>query len=249
MSAIEVTDHRTRTVRFRWVSITGSLIAAALFLGSAVLQVMASLQRWVVFRGSRTDDELSVEDHVFDYSLPWPPWEPIGTAAELFGAGTLLLALGVLVMPLSVSVVARTAARRGVAVGVGIVLAILVAGSFGIFGVHALISGLAGAPSPLRHFWALGWVGLIGLIGLSVLWGRISRAAPAIACVFLIGSTWPLGWIGATYVIAPIIGGSSHDTAPWSETVFAASPAAAGVAMIVAAWMAARRRATETFSL
>ena len=95
------------------------------------------------------------------------------------------------------------------------------------------------------RFWALGWVGLVGLIGLSVLWGRMSRAAVVMACVFLIGSTLPLGWMGATYVIAPMIAGPSHDTAPWSETVFAASPAAAGVAMIVAAWMAARHRTTE----
>jgi hypothetical protein len=96
-----------------------------------VLQLTASLQRWVVFRGPRTADDTSVEDHRFDYSFPWHPWEPTGTAAQLFGAGTVLLALGVLVMPLGVSTMWRAAAGRGlsaVIIVVEIVLAMLVAG-------------------------------------------------------------------------------------------------------------------------
>lgn len=95
MSAIGVPDQRTLTVRFPWVSVTGSLIAAVLFLGSAVLQLMASLQRWVVFRSSLTPEDRSAEDHLYDYTWPSAPWTPIGTAAELFGVGTLILAPGV----------------------------------------------------------------------------------------------------------------------------------------------------------
>lgn len=234
MAAIEVPDHRTRTGRLRFIPSPGSLPAAALFLGSAVLQLMASLQRWVVFRGSRTGDEISAEDHLFDYSFPFAPWEPIGTAAELFGVGTLLLALGVLVMPLGVGTLARVAPyRRAVAIVIQIVLAVLVAGSLGIYGAHALISGVNGAPSPLQGSGATGWIGLVGLIALALLWRRRSRAI-MLACVFLIGNT-PLGYLVATFVIAPVISGGSHDTAPWTESVVAVSAAAAAVAMIVAA--------------
>ncbi|WP_166872734.1 hypothetical protein [Salinibacterium sp. ZJ450] len=241
MSAIEASDHRTRPVRFRWTSVSVSLIVAGLFLGSAVLQLVASLQRW---GGSWMRDGLSIEDHLFDYSFPSAPWEPIGTAAELFGVGTLLLAFGVLVMPLGVLAETRADSRRGLAgfvVVVEVVLAFLVAGSFGVHGAHALVSGLTGTPSPLQHSSALGLVGLVGLIALILLWGRKSQAA-AVACVFLIGSTG-LGHILATYVIAPLIAGISHDTTPWSETVVAASTAAAGVAMLIAAGATVRRRA------
>ena len=56
-----------------------------------------------------------------------------------------------------------------------------------------------------------------------------------ITCVFLLGST-ALGYVLAAFLIAPIVAGeASHDTTPWTETVVAASTAAAGVAMILAA--------------
>jgi hypothetical protein len=51
MAAIDAPEHQARSLRFRRTSVSGSLAAAALFLGSAVLQLMASLQRWVVVRG------------------------------------------------------------------------------------------------------------------------------------------------------------------------------------------------------
>ena len=237
MATIEVPDHRTRTRRFPWAPVLGSLLAAGLFLASGVLQLTASLQRWVVFRGSRAGDDVSAEDHLFDYSFPYEPWEPIGTAAQLYGLGYLFLALGVLAMPLGLAALTRTARRRSVLVFIvlgEIVLAIVVSGSFAIHGVHALISGFTGVPSPLQHSGALSfWVGVLGLVVLAVLWRR-SRAAVA-ACVFLIGAT-DLGYLLAAFVIAPVFaGGTSHDTTPWTETVVAASTVAAGIAMIVAA--------------
>jgi hypothetical protein len=240
MAAIDVPQHRERTVRFPWVSATGSLIVAALFLASAVLQVVASLERWVVFRNSLRPGDVSAEDHLYDYNFPYDPWEPIGTAAQVFGVGVLVLALGILLMPLALST--RLPTRRPwfwVLVVIECVLALAVAGSFVIRGVHAIASGITGAPSPLQSTGALDWIAFIGLIVLAVMWWN-SRAA-VITCFFLIGSTG-MGLLVAAFVIAPIVaGGTSHDTTPWTETVVAASTAAAGIAMIVGARDLSRR--------
>ena len=219
------------------------LAAAGLFLGSAVLQLVASLQRWVVFSGSRAPDDLSAEDHVFDYRFPMDPWESVGSTAELFGAGLLIQALGVLCMAVGVLALSGSAARRSAKAAVlEIVLALLVAGSLGVNGAHALASGAAGAPSPLQHMEAVGIVGFAGLVALAVLWRRRLPAAMA-ACLFLLGSSGA-GYFVATYLIAPVFaGGISHDTTPWTETVVAASTAAAGLAIIVAARAVARRGA------
>ena len=243
MSAIEVPDNGTRTDRIRRASAIWSFTAAGLFLGSAALQLVASLQRWVVFRASR--GEFVAEDHLYDYSFPYDPWESIGTSAQLFGAGTLILALGVLSMALGILAMPRAGGRRSVAVILGvveIVIAILIAGSFGIAGMHALISGVTGAPSPLHQYGATGWVGVVGLIVLIVRWVFRSPAA-MLACAFLIGATG-LGFFVAAFLIAPLFAGSvSHDTTPWTETVVAAWMAAAAFSMILAARDAARRGA------
>ena len=80
------------------------------------------------------------------------------------------------------------------------------------------------------------------VIILGASWLRRSRAAVA-TCVFLVGSTG-LGYFLAAFWIAPIFaGGVSYDTTPWTETVVAASTAAAGIAMILAARVSAHRRA------
>jgi hypothetical protein len=243
MSVIEVSDHNTQTLGSRRASAISSLAAAGLFLGSAVLQLTASLQRWVLFRAS--SGQYVPEDHLYDYSFPYGPWENIGTSAQLFGAGTLLLALGVLAMAIGVITLPSATAHRGVAVILGtaeIVIAVLVAGSFAISGAHALVSGVTGAPSPLHQYGAMGWLALFGLILLIVRWGFKSPAA-MMACVFLIGSTW-LGHFIAAFQIAPILAGYvSHDTTPWTETVMAVWTAVAGVSMIFAAGQAARFRA------
>ena len=249
MSAVEVPD--LQTDRFLRDSVTLSLTAAGLFFVAGLLQLVASLQRWVVFSGSRTLDEISAENHLFDYSFPLDPWENIGTAAQYFGASTLILALGVLTMalgvvttPPDVVTMPTVAARHRIGAPAEIGLAILVAGSFGINGAHAFISGLTGAPSPLRHLGELSWVGIIGLIVLAARWLRKSWPA-MVACVFLFAST-PVGYLLAASEIAPIFaGGVSCDTTRWTETVVAASTATAGVAMLIAAGVAAQRRAAR----
>lgn len=240
MSTIEAFGQH-KPARFPSASFILSIAAAGLFLGSAALQVVASLQRWVMFRGSRGSGELSVEDHLFDYAFPTGTWENIGTTAQLFGAGTLMQALGILAMVFGVLALPRAAGRRSVvAVVAKIVLAVLVAAWCGLTGAHALLSGVTGVPSPLQHLWALDMVGFAGLVALGVLLGRRSWAAMA-ACVFLIGSTW-VGYFVAAYLMAPTLAGyTSHDTTPWTETIVAASTVVAGIAMLFFAWATARR--------
>jgi hypothetical protein len=244
MSAIDASDHRTRKVRMRQASALWSLAAAVLLLTSAALQLVASLQRWVVFRSA--SDEFVAEDHLYDYVWPYAPWEPIGNAAELFGAGVLLLAPGVVLMAIGVSASSRFGGHHpaiGVIVIVGeIALALLVAGSFAVAGAHPFLSGIAGAPSQLRDDGGSGWLAIFGLIGLCALWLHRSPAA-MVTCVFLIGSTG-VGHLIAAFNVAPFLAGYvSHDSTPWTETVIAAWTAAAGFMVILAAVDAARRGA------
>ncbi|SEN81223.1 hypothetical protein E3O25_14290 [Cryobacterium sp. TMT1-3] len=235
MVAIARTDHPAPIVRARRVSVRWSLAAAGLFLAAAALQLVASLERWVVLTGSWTRTDISIEDHRFDYSYPADPWENLGTTAQFFGLGLLLLALGIRAL-------ARSAASRDS--GFERMLTVATAASFGITGMHALVSGLMGVPSPLQFLpvqMLLSLIGFAGLIALSVRWLRVSWAS-SVACLLLLGVTLP-GYIVATFQIAPaLLGYQSHDTTPFTETIVAVSTAAAGVAMLVAAGMAERSR-------
>ena len=233
MAATARIDHRTQPALSNGSSASWALTAAGLFLGSAMLQLVASLERWVVLSNSATRTDPSIEDHRFDYSYPADPWENLGTTAQLFGVGLLLLALGILAM--------SRVARNG---RVERMLSIVTAASFGIAGVHALVSGLLGVPSPLQYLplqVLLNLVGFVGLIVLAALWMRTAWAA-SVSCVLLLGVTLP-GYLLATFQIAPALTGyQSHDTTPFTETIVAVSTAAAGVAMLVGAGVASRTR-------
>ncbi|GAA1877718.1 hypothetical protein GCM10009715_25550 [Paeniglutamicibacter psychrophenolicus] len=243
MSATNKTGQPELAIRLPKASVFGFLAAAVLFLASAVLQHLGSIQRWVVLRGQRPGNELSVEDHLLDYSFPADPWEPIGTAAQLFGAGTLLQALGVLAMAVGVLAVPRVAPNR-IGIVTEPVLALLVAAAFAVLGAHALISGINAAPSDLQHSSVLlplmVWGGLGGMVALAWLWAGMSKAA-SVACVFLLGSNMFGGAIANFTIAAMIAGYVSHDTTPWLESVVAGSTAAAALAMIFAAGTVVRR--------
>jgi hypothetical protein len=215
-----------------------SLAAAGLLLASAGLQLVASLQRWATFRDSWTRNDRLVEDHLFDYSYPEDPWEHLGTTAQFFGAGYLLLALSLL------AILQALPSRPGATARV---LTIVGVTSFGLVGAHALISGILGVPTPLQNALPLLWLlCLVGLAGLLVVAATQLHASGAIlvTCLFLVGTT-VVGYLAAAFIIAPMIAGyQSYDSTPWTETVVAASTAAAGLSMLVGAGVAAivRRR-------
>lgn len=251
MSSIEIHAQDPRVQRASKASIIFWLAAAGLFLGSAALQGAASLQRWATFRDAHPENEILAEDHVFDYCFPDDAWERIGTAAQLHGAGVLVLVLGLTALAFGVwALPGAPARRRGIAglarAGFEVVLVGLVTASFALSGSHALLSGVAGTATGLQdYFWAPALVALAGLIALGALWRGTSPAAMA-ACFFLLGSTL-LGYLLAAFLIAPVFAGYvSHDTTPWTESVIAASTAAAGFCMIFAVWTAVRRRAHRT---
>ncbi|KQQ06158.1 MULTISPECIES: hypothetical protein [unclassified Rathayibacter] len=208
----------------RWRTVLG---AAVLVLASAVLQALAAVERWVVAADGWTREDRTIEDHLFDYAFPADPWENVGAAAQLHGIGTILLALGVLAAGRALTPPGR----------VGGLLVILIAASFGLLGLHALVSGVIDAPSPLQNVGiqlVLGLVSAVALVALALLWATVSWAA-AVAAVLLLGATLP-GYLFAAFAIAPMVMGyQSYDTTPWTEGVVAASTAVAGLLLLVAA--------------
>ncbi|WP_146084445.1 hypothetical protein [Rathayibacter sp. AY1C1] len=202
---------------------SGIIAAGALMLASAGLQQLAAVQRWAV--AGPILGEQAIEDHRYDYSWPSDPWENVGSAAQLLGIGHLLVALAVLAA-------VGPGRRRPVAV-----LRIVVAAAFGCLGLHAVLSGILGAPTILQAMLPAVLLGLAAPAGLLVLAVLVARTSPlrAASFVLLIGSTLP-GYLVATFAIAPaLVDYQSYDTTPWTESVVAASVALAGAALLLEA--------------
>lgn len=204
-----------------------SLVAATALLGSAALQGAAARERWVVVGGAWSREDVSIEDGRFDYVFPADPWENVGAAAQLYGAGLVLAAVAVFV--LGVTVAGRAGADRLVTTAI--------AATFGLNGVHAAVSAVLGAPSPLAFVPLFSLLSTTAAIGLAVMAARWMRRAPltALALLLLIWLTMP-GYLVASFQIAPaIMGYQSHDTTPGSEAVAAVATAAAGAMVLFAA--------------
>jgi hypothetical protein len=210
-------------------------VVGLLLLASAALQIQASLQRWVVARAGRPAGDVSIEDHRYDYGMPSGSWEPIGTAAQVHGAGLILLAAGVAafgwVLPRGRR---RLKASSIVAIAVPSLL----------LGINGVIAGLTGQVTGIGDVTAfLSLVNLLGFVGLAALVSdaTTTRRAEAWVGAFLFGSS-PVGYFIATFVIAPILhGDTSYATTPWTETVIGTTTAAAGLAALLAALPAPAR--------
>ncbi|MFS4507378.1 hypothetical protein ACMA46_14195 [Clavibacter sp. Sh2141] len=212
------------------------LVAALLLAGSAALQIDASLQRWVTARGAlpafRRD---AIESHEYDYDTPTAGWVPLGDAAQRHGIGMILLALAVVALAVAVGAGGWT----------GALVTLAVAAPFGLAGVHALWSGIAGAPSPLAGASLLpALLGVAGLVAVAVI--RPGRAHASlldvVALVLLTAPALP-GYLAAAFLLAPLIhGDTSYDTTPWTETVIGAEVGLAALVLLVAAVAAAVSR-------
>ena len=237
MSGLKESGVVARSVKPRSSVVSLLLVTALLFAVSSVLQLNASMQRWIAFGNSADAAELSVEDHVYDYYLPTEEWVPIGSAAELLGIGLLLVAVGFVVLATAVLLVPDPTTDHVKVVaamswGFEVLLVLATTGLFALMGLHAMISGLQGSASGLLQsslvLQLLLYVGFAAPVVLAFRW-RNRIPAARIVCVFLLGAT-VVGYLVSTYLIAPLIAGMSHDTARWTETVIAVSTAAAGVA-------------------
>ena len=186
------------------------------------------MQRWVTARDAWTREDRSIEDHLFDYTSPADPWEPVGTAAEVNGIGLLLIAAGIIALTRAVAPRGRSLLR---------LTSGAVASVFVLNGLHGIASGALGVPTPLQFPLLQMMLGLVPVIGLGALAAKAFRRSPAVAlaCACLLGSTTP-GLLVATFVVAPaVVGYQSFDTTPWTEAVIAVSTGLAGCAMLAAA--------------
>lgn len=222
MTAHELTSSAARPRRSPRVL---GFAAAGLLLLSAALQVLASLERWGERRTGWDRADISIEDSRFDYWFPASPWENLGGAAQLYGLGMMALAGGIAFLAFAAT------SNRTVAGG----LCLVAAAPPALFGIHALVSGLMGSPSPLGFTPVeilLGMAQAAGLIVLALVCGPRS-AGWVVGSVLLLGTT-TFGYLVSTFVIAPaIVGYQSHDTTPFTETVVAAWAAASAVAVTV----------------
>jgi hypothetical protein len=227
MAIIDLAAHRPRAVISR-LPARRLFAAAGLLLGSAVLQLLASLERWVTITESWTRTDHLVEDHRFDYLYPSDPWEVLGSTALLAGAGFLLMALAVVAMSRGASRFDR-------------VVTAIVAASFAVPGIHALVSVLIGFPTPAQY--VVDPLTLVSFIGLIVLAARTIRISWVTSLAFLLMSAITIpGYIVVAFVITPAITNfQSFDTTPWTETIVAAFIALAGLAMLAAAGTALLR--------
>jgi hypothetical protein len=215
------------------------LVAAGLLAASALLQLDASLQRWVTAAASWDDPEAGVQDGRFDHSFPSSEWVPLGDAALTHGLGVLLLALAVLALARAAGITGRT----------GLVGTAVVAGTFAAIGAHALVSGLTGEPGPLAGTYLSTF--LLNLAGCAAVAVAVARGrAPhgtawdALGGILLLGSSI-VGQLLALLAIAPAIwGGTYSDTPIHTESVVATSTACVAVAMLVSALLAHHRTAT-----
>lgn len=205
------------------------LVVAVLLAISAACQIQASLQRWIGARHDLPSDDVTIEDHRFDYDFRSEFWEPIGTAAQVHGTGMIFLALGVLAFGRALHV----------NLAVGLLATFAIAVPFALFGIDAIVAGLTGQTTLISNVTLfLTLINLAGFIGLGILAHRSATTTlPEIwVGVFLLGSSFP-GYFIATFFIAPVINGdTSYDTTPWTETIIGATTAAAVIAALIAAW-------------
>lgn len=198
---------------------------SALLVSSGILATAAAAQRWwpACVPGAFDDGGCPrLQDHAHDLVIPTAPWAPVGSAAELYGVGLVVLAAAVLVLP---PVLLGRAPGRLLAVSNGLVaLGILTVG------VLTLLSGLSGSAVSVPGDRLAGALWVLGL--------PVVALAGIVECVSTerAANGWRLGASTALLaaspiaqvIIAPVVlDYMSHDTTPWTE-------AFGGVALVLA---------------
>ena len=198
-----------------WVrlAVTSTLLAV-----SGVVTVVASLQRWGcrigVFPAANNECGMR-EDHLYEYVNPGVSPVPLASAAELHGAGMLILAVAVLVLP-------WVLAGRWPGWMLTIA-AVVVAAGVAASALPTLLSGLEREAVSLPNLWLPGILLLLGLPALLIV--SAWRATPGprrvqtarwttVTCLSVANN------MGITYFMSMVIFMySSWDMNPWTETI------------------------------
>lgn len=202
------------------------MIAAA---GAAM--TWALLLRWQRCLGGYESAECQlIQSHEYDYLLPSDPWTSIPGAAQLEGAGYLLLAAGL-----------ALGATRYVVRPVGRVVWAILLGLFALVGLLTLWSGLIAAPLPVNLLMAPWWFLLepVLLVGAAVVVARAAlddRVRPLFVATLLV----LLFTHGLLEFLIFVMAYVSYDTPPWTGSLRAVLLLVLGLAIAARAAVPAR---------
>jgi hypothetical protein len=205
------------------------VVASALLVGSGVLSIAGAYQRWwpacMPFDFDHPDC-VKLQDSLYDYVMPSPPWVPMGTAASLAAVGLLLLGMAMLTMPLLMGRRYRLV-TWGLCVGMALLPLFAAAGTW--------LSARAGAPVvldghwPAYFIWVWGWPAALFVLALvSILTVAPRQSAWRLLVFGCLAFSAPLvEFFGASLVMLY----SPSDTTPWTGAVTGFALIIAGIAL------------------
>jgi len=204
-------------------------VVVGLLLGVAgSLMYAASSQRWAgacPWVGGVDETLCAVrQSHLYDFLVPAPPWEPVGTAAQLAGWSLLVLALAF--APLPWALLGR---RPDIASAVTVLCVVLATGAVG---VAVLRSGLT--------------MSVVEPVGAGVTLFVWTLVPPVLLVRFAIAARgWALGATVTLILATPLVASLSYaigpfDAQPWWEAVSGLFTAAAGLCLLGAAAFSGR---------
>jgi hypothetical protein len=190
-------------------------------MASGLLAVAAAAERWwpVCRPGSfDTGGCLTIQEDPYDFMVPTEPWTPVGSSAELYGAGLVLLAAACIVVP---GLLAGTAFGRRLAVASWIT-----ALGVAVVGAATWLSGVRDevVTGPwlevASSLWVLGVPALVtaALISHTVAYGV--GTSPRFGSRTMVGAALLLANPIVALLFAPaFLNYASYDTTPWTEAV------------------------------
>ncbi len=206
------------------------LVSLVLALSGAAA-VAADVQRWHLACTGGFDelDCLRMQDHSWDYAIPWDPWTPIGTSAHLMALSYALLAVAALGLA---PAVVRAWWAWVVGVPFAAAFAVLAATTYESASAGRVVH-LPGTVAALNVYslaWPVGLL-LVAVVGHLPLRSSLLTGRRVTIAAVLLALTAPL----ALYFVSSFaVLYGSHDTSPWDVAVGGLLTVAAAVALVTA---------------